>query len=162
MWQAALVHHNVLIGGLIGALAGAGFMWLVALLPYRGLKGVPLIATDVSEELALLFFAALLGIVTGIIAGYSRQPAVTAVLPAVLTFVGALVGLLFSSSSSANRFPLLVAAVTLVLFFYGGIFTGAALRGPWDEVQANAEMIKMQYAADIEKDRMRFDAELKR
>jgi hypothetical protein len=124
------------------------------------------------QNLLFVFFACLLGLIVGVLAGYSREPAIGAVIPAVLTLIGALVGVAYSGSLSLNRenrLAIVVAAIALVMFLFWGTLAGARLRHPWNcylgKVEAyknTLEMQRLRYQADLEKQKLAYQAKIER
>ncbi len=165
MWTLLSGNISFVLGVVAWAIGGAIFLWLIALLPYRRLSRVAFESNEICEELVLLFFGCLLGLTVGMLTGFSRQSAVGAVVPAVLTLIGALVGYLFSGTVAATvlaRFTILLASVALVIFFFLGTVVGAQLRAPWDQQAQTFELYKLEYASELEHLRMKYEAELQR
>jgi len=119
-------------------------------------------------------------LVVGLLAGHSREPAIAAVVPAVLTLIGAIIGFVYSGAAlTRERKPaVLLASVAMVIFLFWGALAGARLREPWDRYhldfevykhklemqrmgyQKELEMQKLQYHADIERETMRYKVDL--
>jgi hypothetical protein len=77
----------------------------------------------------ILVFA-LLGTVTGVVAGNSREPAISAVLPALLALVTALCGYAFTVEGLKHLQPAIPFCIlALMLSAVYGLAFGAALRG---------------------------------
>ncbi len=145
--------------------AGAILLWLLLLVPYRWFIGVAFAADTVCEELSFLFFGCLLGLTVGIVTGHSREAAVGAVVPAILTLIGALVGYLYSGPNSVRRvtkFSILIASIALTIFFFWGTYEGASRRFPWDQYARALELQKLQYMSALELNRMKYQADLER
>jgi len=150
---------------LLFAAAGTAIFWLLLLLPYRRLTRARRSAKETMEACGFVFFGCLLGFAVGMAMGLSRDPAVGAVVPAVLTLIGALVGYVYSKDSTANpssKFTIVVAALALTTFFFSGTFAGATARGVWDQHARDFELYKLQYASDLDLHRIKYRAELAR
>jgi len=115
--------------------------------------------------LFLFFSLCVLGAVAGWLTGNSRDPAVGAVVPAVLTFVGGLATYLAFARADDPRTPLLLAGCTLSIafpFFVGellGSYNRAHLDDP--EVQYERQAAEEQNRFRLEILKMQNDARLK-
>src|SRR5688500_11338684 len=87
---------------LVSAALGAA-VFTVVVLPYRGPLN-PWNRSELAHDFGFLLFACVLGLTVGLLAGYSREAAIGAVVPAVLTLIGALVGFM-CSHQPAMRAP---------------------------------------------------------
>lgn len=165
---------------LLAAALGALLYCLLLIPSYMSLGGVNN-AKMALQNYVFLFFASVLGLVVGVLAAHSREPAIGAVVPAVLTLMGAMVGLAYSSPgklSTESKLTIIGSALAMVSFLLVGVFAGAELRRPWEEYardmdrykhelqmqhmryQAELDKDKMLYAATLEKDAARYRAEL--
>lgn len=165
MWGLITGNLTFTLGALLLGLVGAAVFWVLFLLPYRYLAKIGWSAESVGEEVSFLFFGCLLGFTVGVTTGLSREAAVGAVVPAVLTLIGALVAYLYSGTIALRaiaRFTILVSAVALTTFFFWGTFAGATARLSWDKYARDFELYKMKYASELELHRKKYDAELQR
>jgi len=104
--------------------------------------------TDKEGSFRALFAFSMLGLVTGVLAGFSRQPVVGAVLPAVLSLVGGLAIYLIGNPN--NR--ILVSLCVLVLAFnlFVGATWGAVLREAAEEYKHGAQYLMNRALAEVE------------
>ena len=165
MWLALTFYWEVVLGTIVWAAAGALVLWLLLIIPYQRTRIVRAVRSTAIEDLVFLYFGCLLGAAVGVVTGVSRQPAITAVVPSVLTLIGALIGYLYSTTTfgtESKRFTVLVGAIAVVLFFSWGTLAGGVLRYPADEDARVMELNRLRYATDLENTRLRFEMELKR
>jgi hypothetical protein len=107
---------------LAAAIAVSLLVWLIGL--YFGVTG-----KGSGFWIYILVFA-LLGTVTGIVAGNSREPAISAVLPALLALVTALCGYAFTVEGLKELQPAIPFCIlALMLSAVYGLAFGATLRG---------------------------------
>ena len=85
----------------------------------------------------VLFAFGLLGIVTGLLAGFSRASAMGAVLPAVLSLVGAL-GIYLVGAEKADQGLVAACVVALAFDLLVGSFWGATLRDDFEREPRSA------------------------
>ena len=119
---------------------------------WRDLLPLPLFATLVTSglvfgkivrrdeaKLAVIVVGAmaLLGIVTGQLTGQSREPAVGAVLPAVLGLIGGVTVYLFAMKEPKTQVLVGLAVVAFSINMLVGTFWGAKLRADFNAYQAN-------------------------
>lgn len=114
--------------------------------------------SDHKKDLLVFLMAfSMLGIVTGYLTGLSRQPAVSAVLPAVLSLFGGLAVYLIGTDQSkrlAVSLAVLAFATSLVL----ATSWGAAIRGAGEKYEISEAYLKQR--AFIEKEVVDFRREL--
>ena len=96
-----------------------------------------------------LFAFSLLGSVTGVLAGFSRQPVIGAVLPAVLSLVGAL-ALYLVGQDSGNRALVSCAVIALSITLWIGANWGARMRDDSEQFKASAAFLKRQAVIELE------------
>ncbi len=123
--MTAVEHWRIIYLLVLPLLAAAAavslLMWLVALC--FGVTG-----KRSGYWIYILAFA-LLGTVTGIVAGNSREPAISAVLPALLTLVTALCGYAFAVEGLKNLRPAIPFCIlALMLSSVYGLAFGTTLR----------------------------------
>jgi len=93
----------------------------------------------------ILVFA-LLGTVTGIVAGNSREPAISAVLPALLALVTALCGYAFTVEGLKKLQPAIPFCIlALMLSSVYGLAFGATLRGKNDDYKRDYDKYILHY-----------------
>jgi len=113
----------------------------------------------------LIFSLCFLGVITGWLTGNSRDPAVNAVVPAMLTFVGGLFTYLAFQQPTGDR-PTLLASCTLALAlpFFVGTLLGSANRAHQDDpnVIFQREAAEEQNRFRLEVLKLENDARLKR
>lgn len=97
---------------------------------------------------ALVAFS-LLGIVTGTLAGFSRQPVVGAILPPVLSLVGGL-AIYLVGKDSENRVLVSFCVIALSFNLLIGTVWGAKLRETSEEFKNSAQYLKNQALTEIE------------
>lgn len=95
--------------------------------------------------LVVLSFA-FLGHVTGLLAGFSRQPTMGAVLPAVLSLVGAL-AIYLIAAKKADQGLVAVCVIALSLGLLVSTLWGAALRDEFEQM-GKSKITKMNDALD--------------
>ena len=83
-----------------------------------------------------LFALALLGLITGTMAGFSRSPVMDAVLPAVLSLVGALLVYLLGRDAG-ERLLVSLGVIALTFCLWVGANWGAILRAARDDYVAS-------------------------
>jgi hypothetical protein len=98
--------------------------------------------------LAVAAFA-LLGLVTGFLAGFSRQPAIGAVLPAVLSLVGGLSIYLIGARKVSTGF-VGVCVIALSLDLLLGATWGAGAREAYEDAQKSAGHGKQEALVEAE------------
>jgi hypothetical protein len=93
----------------------------------------------------ILVFA-LLGTVTGVVAGNSREPAISAVLPAMLALVTALCGYAFTVEGLKHLQPAIPYCILALMFssVYGLAF-GSNLRGKDEEFKRQYDKYLLHY-----------------
>ena len=91
----------------------------------------------------------MLGAVTGVLAGFSRQPVIGAVLPAVLSLVGALTLYLVGHEAS-NRGLVSCAVIALSFTLWIGANWGATLRDDSERYHLSAVYAKQQAMVELE------------
>lgn len=111
----------------------------------------------VRDWIVLIFSLSLLGITAGWLTGNSRDPAVGAVVPAMLTFVGGLstyIAIQKSERQKSTYMPTVVASCTLALagMFFLGTLWGATNRSVFDDPE-----VKFQQMLDEEQNRFRLE-----
>lgn len=130
-------------------------------------------------ELAVMTLGCALGVVTGLLTGLSREPAVGAIVPSMLTFVGGVIAYLYTAKDSTkDLYVLYILAVTVIgmnFFYYMGCKTGAQSRAVSESAMENhqidreyglaehkhrLELERLRYANDLEKDKMEYKAEI--
>jgi hypothetical protein len=98
--------------------------------------------------LAILAFA-MLGLVTGTLAGFSREPVVGAVLPAVLSLVGGL-AIYLIGAQRADRSLVGLSVIALAFDLFVGATWGAVLRNSDEEYRQGAAYLERRALIDIE------------
>ena len=96
----------------------------------------------------LLAFA-LLGIVTGLLAGFSRTSAMGAVLPAVLSLVGGL-GIYLIGAGKADQGLVATCVIALALDLLIGSLWGAVLRDDFERDLKSASTRKREALIEVE------------
>jgi hypothetical protein len=125
--------------------------------------------------IALITAFAAVGVTTGFAAGNSREPAVSAMLPAMLALTSGLLGYLFSKDSLADWRPVIPFCVTVVAI--GGLLGlgfGATARRKGEATEqeyarwllkyehVDLENKKAEYLAILEKDKAQYAATLEK
>jgi predicted neutral ceramidase superfamily lipid hydrolase len=88
---------------------------------------------------------ALLGTVAGIVAGNSREPAISAVLPALLALVTALCGYAFTVEGLKDLRPAIPFCIlALMLSSIYGLAFGATLRGKYDRYMLHYQNVDLE------------------
>lgn len=103
-----------------------------------------------AAEVALGIAAfSMLGLVAGYLTGFSRSPAVGAVVPAVLSLIGVLAAFLMHRDRSSR---VLVASLVLVFATMLALGTswGAVMRQVWEEVAVSYEAQKRKTLIELE------------
>jgi hypothetical protein len=112
------------------------------------------------ENFALLFLSVLaftlLGFVTGQIMGESREPAVGAILPGVLTFLGGVFIYLIGSKGIQSQAIVSSMVFSFVITLLIGTLYGARLRDEFDNAIANPIYLRSR---DLAIEQNRFAAE---
>jgi len=90
----------------------------------------------------LLSFS-MLGLVAGLLAGFSRQPAVGALLPSVLSLVGGL-AIYLVGKDSQGRVPVSLCILALAFNLLVGATWGAVLREVAEEYKNSARYLQKQ------------------
>jgi hypothetical protein len=115
------------------------------------------------ETFALLFLTilalALLGFVTGLIMGESREPAVRAVLPGVLTFLGGVFIYLIGAKGIQTQAVVSCAVFCFVVTLLIGTQYGALLRTTFDSANSDPTYLR---ARDLALEQYRFSLEAAR
>jgi uncharacterized membrane protein YhaH (DUF805 family) len=101
-----------------------------------------------SYFLVLLSFG-ILGMVTGLMAGFSRQPAMGAVLPAVLSLVGAL-AIYLIGAEKADQALVGVCVIALSLNLLVGSMWGAVLRDDFERDPVSAAAKKREALIEVD------------
>lgn len=156
---------TLIFGSLLWAGVGAMVFWVLLILPYRRFTKIATSRAEFLEEIGFLFFTCLLGLTVGTVTALSREAAVGAVVPAILTLIGVLVGYAYSGAVTlppVTKVTIIVSAISLMGFFLSGTSMGASLRSPWDQYSRDFELYKIKYASQLELERMKYDAELQR
>jgi hypothetical protein len=96
-----------------------------------------------------IYAFSLLGIVTGTLAGLSRQPVISAILPPVLSLVGGLAIYLIGKDKE-NRVLVGFCIIALSFNLLIGSVWGAKLRETSDAFKNSAEYLKAQALTEIE------------
>jgi hypothetical protein len=114
--------YSLVFPVLAAAIAVSFLVWLIGL--YFGVTGKR------SGYWIFILVFALLGTVTGIVAGNSREPAISAFLPALLALVTALCGYAFTVEGLKELQPAIPFCIlALMLSAVYGLAFGAGLRG---------------------------------
>lgn len=92
---------------------------------------------------------ALLGLVTGVLAGFSRQSAIGAVLPAVLSLVGGL-AIYLIGAKKADQGLVGVCVIALSVDLMIGTSWGAVLRDVYEKSFTSAEVRKREALVEVE------------
>lgn len=103
----------------------------------------------------LLSFA-LLGMVTGLLAGFSRTPAMGAVLPAILSLVGGL-AIYLVGAEKADQALIGTCVIALSLDLLIGSTWGAVLRDDFDQGAKSASARKREALVEVEVREFRTD-----
>lgn len=101
----------------------------------------PAIAKEVKQLFIVVFAMALLGITTGQMTGQSREPAVGAVLPAVLGLIGGISVYLVGSKDSQHQFAVSLAIIAFTINLLVGTFWGSHLRTQYESVLQSEEYL---------------------
>jgi uncharacterized membrane protein YeaQ/YmgE (transglycosylase-associated protein family) len=117
---------------------------LIAGLLYRALRS----ADKRKEFFAVVIAFALLGIVAGFLAGFSRAPAMGTVLPAALSLVGALAIFLVGANKDVNQNLVAAAVIALSFSLLLGTLAGAVSRQEHERSATSIE--NLMAAADKE------------
>jgi hypothetical protein len=112
---------NVALSVAIGSVMVAGVLWLIARLRSGELVRTP----GVFWVLAAF---TMLGLVTGVLTGFSRVPVAGAVIPAVLTLVGGLAMYLVRKENNSTRVLVSASLIALAFTLLVGSIWGAVLR----------------------------------
>lgn len=96
------------------------------------------------DAFLLIFSMALLGIVAGISTGRSREPAVSAVVPAVLSLISVLMIYIVAAKSRDQQKLTSLVVVAFILNFFVGIHWGADVRSGIDEYANSQEYLERQ------------------
>jgi hypothetical protein len=104
--------------------------------------------SDRAEFGILLLAFTMLGIVTGYLTGFSRQPAVGAVLPAALSFVGGLAVFLIGKEST-NRTLVGACVFGFSLSLALGTGWGSVMRTYSEEYQRSEIYLKQQALSEV-------------
>jgi hypothetical protein len=171
MWIVIAASVKETMPFFLSALAGALFL-LLFLIPYRRPLWSSLRSGDVAQDFGFIFFACLLGTIIGVSAGYSREAAIGAIVPAVLTLIGIMIGYIYSGAAKltrVNRLAILLATMGMIAFFFWGEFAGSWLRAPLERYKYDievykhqAEMQRLEYQAALELNKLENKAELEK
>lgn len=123
----------------------------------------PAFAKEIKQLFLVVFAMALLGITTGQLTGQSREPAVGAVLPAVLGLIGGISVYLVGSKDKQHQFAVSLAVIAFTVNLLVGVFWGAHLRAQYENVllsedylmdraraEHNVALKKLQYEKQIQ------------
>lgn len=119
-------------------------------------------ATQYRDSVSFLIAFAALGVTTGFSTSFSREPAVGAVLPALLTIMSGVVTYAFSKDGLVQYRPILPHCITvLAIASLLGLAIGSTARAPFDDDadqrrldefydRVELDMVKTQYNAETD------------
>lgn len=93
------------------------------------------------DPFLVIFAMAVLGITAGVITGESREPAVSAVIPAVLTFIGGVLIYLVTVKKQTQQKIASIIVISFSITFLVGTFWGAQLRVEFEKYSDSEEIL---------------------
>jgi hypothetical protein len=92
----------------------------------------------------------LLGIVAGQMTGMSREPAVSAVIPAVLGLFGGIAAYIFATKEERQQFLVALSIIGFSLNLLVGVFWGSKLRSDYEKFENSLPILLLQEANEQE------------
>ena len=96
------------------------------------------------DSFLVVFSMAFLGAVTGLVTGQSRDPAVSAVVPAILSLISALTIYIVAAKGSGQQKLTSIVVITFLLDFLIGIHWGSHSRDEYEKYIASEEVLIFQ------------------
>jgi hypothetical protein len=118
-----------------------------------------LAAKPYSGSLAPVFALSLLGMVTGLLTGLSRDPAVGAVLPAILGLIGGMTIYLIGTKGAQLQSVAMMGVIGLALNLLVGVYWGAHSRAVYELASKSPEALAAKAVAEED---ARYTASLRR
>jgi len=113
---------------------------------------------------SIVFAISILGITAGQIMGQSREPAVSAVMPTILTMIAGILGYIVSAKTAQQQMLASIIIIGFTVNLLVGTFWGAQVRYEFEKQQNSQEMLlyKEAISQNIKLQKLKYEKQLEK